>query len=331
MLSLPIGAVPATESELARKRRGRPIDGILVLDKPAGMSSNGALQQVKRLYFAAKAGHTGSLDPMATGVLPICFGEATKFSQYLLDADKVYLSGFQLGVTTTTGDAEGEELVRRDASGVSRQQVLDALAGFRGVIEQLPPMYSAIKHQGQPLYKLARQGLEVVRKPRQVTIHQLALEDFQPSVSGPLLTVRVHCSKGTYIRTLAEDIGELLGCGAHVASLRRLQAGPFSLDTAVSIAELEALKDDQRVADMDKRLLPADAALGHLPAVRVSGATRHYLLQGQPVLIPHAPSGGMVRLVDDNEVFLGVGEVLDDGRIGPRRLVQTQSAPTPDE
>lgn len=306
---------------MARKRRGRAVNGILVLDKPAGLSSNQALQQVKRLYFAAKAGHTGSLDPMATGVLPLCFGEATKYSQYLLDADKAYTSTFQLGVTTETGDAEGAVLSTADASAVTEQQVEQCLPAFRGEIEQIPSMYSALKHQGQPLYKLARQGIEVERPARQVTIHELRLESFRQQPQGCFVDVFVRCSKGTYIRTLAEDIGRELGCGAHVVALRRVQAGPFSLPQAVSLDQLEAWKADEQLSAMDARLLPMDTAVADWPTVVMTAATRHFLLQGQPVQVAGAPSTGLVRLIDDQQQFLGVGEILDDGRVGPRRLV----------
>ena len=208
---------------MARRRRGRPVNGILVLDKPLGMSSNQALQTAKRLYFAAKAGHTGSLDPLATGVLPLCFGEATKFSQYLLDADKAYESTFVLGTATDTGDAEGQVLETTDASGISEADVSAALDRFRGEIEQVPSMFSAIKHNGQPLYKLARQGKEVERKSRRVVIKQLELRDFRTGGgqqgTAPEVDVYLECSKGTYVRSIAEDLGKVLGCGAFVSAL----------------------------------------------------------------------------------------------------------------
>ncbi|MGB5440817.1 MAG: tRNA pseudouridine(55) synthase TruB, partial [Gammaproteobacteria bacterium] len=211
---------------MARRQRNshlRPVNGILLLDKPAGVTSNAALQIVKKLYRARKAGHTGSLDPLATGLLPICFGEATKISGFLLDADKDYLVTCKLGERTTTGDAEGEVEQRRPVERVTEKLVRKAMQGFIGDIEQIPPMYSALKHKGERLYKLARQGIEVERAPRQVTIFEMELTDF----SLPEATFRVHCSKGTYVRTLIEDIGEVLGCGAHVIRLRRLGVGPF--------------------------------------------------------------------------------------------------------
>ncbi|MCB1803401.1 MAG: tRNA pseudouridine(55) synthase TruB, partial [Gammaproteobacteria bacterium] len=206
------------------RQRGRPVNGILLLDKPLGLSSNHALQRVKRLYDARKAGHTGSLDPLADGMLPICLGDATKLSAYLLDADKYYWFRLRLGQTTATGDAEGEILTDRPVGDFSREQIEQACAAFVGKIQQLPPMYSALKHKGKRLYELAREGVEVERQPRTVTIHDLVVE----SVELPEVEIRVHCSKGTYVRTLAEDIGERLGCGAHVTALRRTGVGPYT-------------------------------------------------------------------------------------------------------
>jgi tRNA pseudouridine55 synthase len=307
---------------VSRRRRGRALDGILVLDKPSGMSSNQALQAVKRLYFAAKAGHTGSLDPLATGVLPLCFGEATKFSQFLLEADKAYESTFVLGVATDTGDADGAVLERMDASGIAADDVERALEAFRGEIEQVPSMYSAIKHQGQPLYKLARQGLEVERKPRRVVIKLLELRDFRGGAQ-PEVDIYLECTKGTYVRSVAEDLGQVLGCGAHVASLRRTMAGPFGIEDSVTLGTLEALKTSDRLVEMDALLLPTDSALDNLPLVRLSISGGFYLRQGQPVLVPNAPCNGMVRVALETGEFLGVGEILDDGRVAPRRLIVT--------
>ncbi|GAB3286154.1 tRNA pseudouridine(55) synthase TruB [Parahaliea aestuarii] len=305
---------------MARRRRGRPVDGILVLDKPGGASSNHALQQAKRLYFAAKAGHTGSLDPLATGVLPLCFGEATKFSQYLLDADKAYESTFVLGVATATSDAEGEVLKESDASGIDEATVRAALEAFRGDIEQVPSMFSAIKQDGQPLYKLARQGLEVERKARQVTVHRLELLAFRPGLRAEV-DIAMECSKGTYVRSIAEDLGAALGCGAHVSALRRTKAGPFTLADAVTLSTLEALKQNDRLADMDQLLLPEDTAVRGMPLVRLTESGGFYMRQGQPVQVPNAPCNGMVRVALETGEFLGVGEILDDGRVAPRRLV----------
>ena len=307
---------------MSRRRRGRALDGILVLDKPSGMSSNQALQAVKRLYFAAKAGHTGSLDPLATGVLPLCFGEATKFSQFLLEADKAYESTFVLGVATDTGDADGAVLERRDVSGIAADDVERALETFRGEIEQVPSMYSAIKHQGQPLYKLARQGQEVERSARPVVIKQLELRGFRGGENAQA-DIYLECSKGTYVRSLAEDLGRVLGCGAHVAKLRRTRAGPFGLEDSVSLSTLEALKANGQLAELDALLQPADAALNGLPLVQLSESSGFYMRQGQPVLVPNAPCDGMVRIALETGEFLGVGEILDDGRVAPRRLIVT--------
>jgi tRNA pseudouridine55 synthase len=307
---------------MARRRRGRPVNGVLVLDKPLGLSSNQALQQAKRLYFAAKAGHTGSLDPLATGVLPLCFGEATKFSQFLLDADKAYESTFALGEVTATGDAQGDVLESDNTSGLSRDQVDRALDAFRGEIEQVPSMYSAIKQNGQPLYKLARQGVEVERKARPVQIKCLEVRDFRPGERAEV-DIYLECSKGTYVRSLAEDLGRAMGCGAHVSALRRTRAGPFTLADSITLDALEALKANEQLAEMDALLLPADAALGGLPLVRLSESGGFYMRQGQPVLVPNAPCSGMVRVALDSGEFLGIGEILDDGRVAPRRLIVT--------
>lgn len=310
---------------MARGRRGRPVDGILVLDKPQGLTSNAALQQVKRLYFAAKAGHTGSLDPLATGVLPLCFGEATKFSQYLLDADKAYHATVVLGVSTASGDADGEVLATSDASAVTEQAARDALVPFRGEIDQVPSMYSAIKVDGQPLYKLARQGVEIEREARRVTVRRLELVAFRPGAQAELELV-AEVSKGTYIRSLAEDIGRELGVGAHVKALRRTQAGPFGLDQAQDLDALEALRSREAFAELDALLLPVSSALGHLPDVVLAEASGFYVRQGQPVQVPRAPVEGLVRLRLADGGFLGVGEILDDGRVAPRRLLNS-SAP----
>jgi tRNA pseudouridine55 synthase len=307
---------------VARRRKGRAIDGILVLDKPMGVSSNRALQSVKHLYNAAKAGHTGSLDPLATGVLPLCLGEATKFSQYLLDADKAYQSTFVLGTVTNTGDAEGKVLEVRDASGISENDVVAGLKQFEGEIEQIPSMFSAIKKDGQPLYKLARQGLEVERKPRQVVIKKLQLRAFRGG-DKPEVDIYMECSKGTYVRSLAEDLGRALGCGAFVSVLRRTRAGPFSIEDSVTQGTLEALKDNGDLGAIDELLLPSDAALGALPLVCLSESGGFYIRQGQPVMVPNAPRGGIVRVALHSGEFLGVGEMLDDGRVAPRRLIVT--------
>lgn len=307
---------------MARRRRGRPLNGILVLNKPRGISSNKALQSAKQLYFAAKAGHTGSLDPLASGVLPLCFGEATKFSQFLLNADKAYESTVVFGTSTATGDAEGEVRAQVDASGLVAADVEAALRNFRGEIEQVPSMYSAIKKDGQPLYKLARQGREVEREARTVVIRHLELTDFRPG-AHPQADIYLECTKGTYVRTIAEDLGGALGCGAHISALRRTRSGPFGLDDSVALATLEALKNGDQLAEMDALLRPADAALGAMPLVRLTESGGFYMRQGQPVQVPNAPCNGMVRVALESGEFLGVGEILDDGRVAPRRLVVT--------
>ncbi|PKF70176.1 tRNA pseudouridine(55) synthase TruB [Pseudomonas fluvialis] len=301
------------------KRVRRQVNGVLVLDKPRGMSSNQALQKVRWLLNAEKAGHTGSLDPLATGVLPLCFGEATKFSQYLLDADKGYETLAQLGVTTTTGDAEGEVLERRPVA-LTAEQIEAALQGFRGPIQQIPPMYSALKKDGQPLYKLARAGEVVEREARSVTIARLELLAWQ----GEQLRLAVDCSKGTYIRTLVEDLGQQLGCGAHVAELRRTQAGPFSLAQAVSLEALEAAHAESGSEALDAFLLPVDSGLQHWPLVELSAHSAYYWLHGQPVRAPGAPAFGLLRVVDEQGRFIGIGEVSDDGRLAPRRLIRSE-------
>lgn len=303
-----------------KKRRGRPIDGMLVLDKPQGMTSNAALQQVKHLFYAAKAGHTGSLDPLATGVLPICFGEATKFSQYLLDSDKTYLSTFCLGRTTSTGDSDGDRIADTDASALTEADFLSVWQRFQGEIEQVPSMYSAIKVDGQPLYKLAREGKEVEREARRVTIYEAELLDFRPGELAEV-DVRLKVSKGTYIRTIAEDIGRELGVGAHVVALRRTQAGAYDIDQAITMEELLALKEQEAFAQMDELLLPVASAVDHLSSVSLAESTGFYLRQGQPVLVADSPREGLVKLAMDSGDFVGVGEVLDDGRVAPRRLV----------
>ena len=300
--------------------KGRSVHGILLLDKPGGISSNGALQEVKRLYQARKAGHTGSLDRIATGMLPICLGEATKLSGFLLHADKRYRAVFTLGVRTATGDSEGEVLETRPVHGIDEDGVQRALAQFTGTIQQVPPMFSAVKHQGQRLYRLAHQGVTVDREAREVTVHELSLRRLE----GHDLEVDIFCSKGTYVRTLAEDIGELLGVGAHVSMLRRLSVGPFREDQMVTLSAVEALAREGQEA-LDGALLPTDNAVLQWPAVKLSRDVTYYLNLGQAVMVPHAPTAGWVRLYGEG-AFLGMGEVLDDGRIAPRRLLHGASA-----
>ncbi len=300
-----------------RRNRGRNVNGILLLDKPLGVTSNAALQQVKRLYRAAKAGHTGNLDPLATGLLPICFGEATKISSFLLDSDKRYVGTIKLGVITRTADAEGEVLETRTVGDYSEAQIREVLDRFTGEIEQVPPMHSAVKVNGTPLYKLAHKGLEIERKPRTVTIYSIALLRHE----GDELEIEIHCSKGTYVRTLAEEIGEALGCGGHLSALRRTASGPFTLDEAVTMEQIEAAAEEGNAA-LDALLLPIERALDDWPAVNLTDNSAYYVQQGQPVLVPQAPTSGWVRLHRPDGGFLGVGHILDDGRVAPKRLIK---------
>ncbi|MDD5404902.1 MAG: tRNA pseudouridine(55) synthase TruB [Sulfuricella sp.] len=296
------------------KRIKRAISGVLLLDKACGISSNTALQQVKRLFQAEKAGHTGSLDPLATGLLPLCFGEATKFSQYLLDADKVYRAVIKLGITTTTGDAEGE-IISQCPVTQNLLQVEQVLRKFIGSLQQTPPMYSALKYQGKALYTYARAGIEIEREAREITVYTLALDE----LSGDELTVTVSCSKGTYIRVLAEDIGAELGCGAHLKALRRTATGGFDIAHAMTLSQLERMTPEQR----DACLLPADCLLGELPKVILDSESTYYVRQGQEVWQAKQPLTGLVRLYGADNAFLGLGEITDAGKIAPRRLLLT--------
>ena len=309
---------------MGRHRRGRPVSGILLLDKPRGLSSNRALQHAKRLFDAAKAGHTGSLDPLASGVLPLCFGEATKFSRYLLDADKRYDARFCLGEATSTGDAEGACVRRADAAHLTAADVARAARHFRGDIEQIPPMHSAIKQGGQPLYKLARAGVEVERKARVVRIERLDITAFTAG-NPALLEVSIDCTKGTYIRSLAMDLGHALGVGGHVQALRRTAVGPFAIADCVGLEALEILAERDDRQAMDELLRPMDEALTHIPLLKLPESSGFYLRRGQPVLVPNAPCDGMVRIALETGEFLGIGEILGDGRVAPRRLVASGS------
>ncbi|MCW8127771.1 tRNA pseudouridine(55) synthase TruB [Microbulbifer halophilus] len=309
-----------------RPKWGRKVNGVLLLDKPAGITANDALQKAKRLFFANRAGHTGALDPLATGVLPVCFGEATKFSQYLLDADKRYRSTFCFGMATESGDADGEVIATADASGLTERDVLTAIEPFRGRIKQVPSMYSALKHKGQPLYKLARQGVEVEREAREVEIFEYELVGFTPGAQ-PRAEVEIHCSKGTYVRSLAEDLGRELGVGAYVDRLHRSAAGPFDEADAVTLDELTEERGEGRAELLDHHLLPVDSPAADLPALTLPEDSGYYLRQGQPVMDLQVyrigAEGDMVRLFLENGDFLGVGEITDDGRVAPRRLVST--------
>lgn len=295
----------------------RPVSGVLLLDKPAGISSNSALQKAKRLYQAAKAGHTGNLDPFATGLLPVCLGEATKFSQFLLDADKTYRGWVRLGQTTTTGDPEGEVLSRHPVN-ISQAQVEQVLSRFVGRISQVPPMYSALKRDGKPLYEYARKGVELEREAREVTIYDLHMDCF----AGEELVITVRCSKGTYIRTLAEDIGKALGCGAYLEALRRTAIGEFAVEHAKTLEQLDGMSMGQR----DGFLLSEDSLLQGFPEVELDADSAFYLGRGQEVWLPRTVVDGTVRLYDDKRRFLGIGEVTEEGKIAPRRLVVFPSA-----
>ena len=285
---------------------------MLLLDKPLGFSSNQALQKVKWLFQAAKAGHTGTLDPLATGLLPLCFGEATKFAHYLTDADKTYIATIKLGVTTNTGDAEGEVLATHSVN-VSPAQFAQACAKFVGEISQIPPMYSALKHEGKALYEYARAGVEIERKSRLITIHSIQVNSFEYDVAN----ISVSCSKGTYIRTLAEDVGAVLGCGAHLIGLRRTKTANYSIDQAVTLTQLEAMTLEQRQAE----LMPMDSAVLHLPAIVLDADSTHYLRQGQAVWQSGISVKGMLRLYNEQQEFLGLGEQDSDGKIAPKRLI----------
>lgn len=291
------------------------MSGVLLLDKPHGFSSNQALQKAKWLLQAAKAGHTGTLDPLATGLLPLCFGEATKFAHYLTEADKTYVATLKLGVTTNTGDAEGEALSVQPVN-VSKEQFEQAAYRFIGEITQVPPMYSALKHEGKALYEYARAGIEIERKSRTVQIHHIQLEAFQ----GDVAEITVTCSKGTYIRTLAEDIGKVLGCGAHLIGLRRTATANYKIAQTITLEQFEALTLAQR----DAILLPPDSAVEHLPVVVLDVDSTYYLQQGQAVWQSGKIPSGLLRLYSESNQFLGLGELQSDGKIAPKRLIVSQ-------
>ncbi|MBA6329418.1 tRNA pseudouridine(55) synthase TruB [Colwellia sp. MB02u-6] len=310
---------------MAKKRKGRAINGVLLLDKPYDMSSNNALQRVKHIYFAQKAGHTGALDPLATGMLPICLGEGTKFSQFLLDTDKTYQVTAKLGVRTTTSDADGE-IVSEKSVDVSAEQLAIALNSFRGTTQQIPSMYSALKYQGQPLYKYAREGIEVPRESRDITVFRLDLLRFE----GDEVDLDIHVSKGTYIRTIIDDLGELLGCGAHVAHLRRSAVGNYPTEKMVTIKTLETLLAQAVAEDvppsvyLDDLLLPMTTACDGIPAVFVDDMSANFLRHGNPVQCSNAPATGLVQVFIGDDVdtgeFIGVGEIDDDGLVNPKRI-----------
>lgn len=305
------------------RRRGRDIHGVLLLDKPQGLSSNDALQKVKRIYNANRAGHTGALDPLATGMLPICLGEATKFSQYLLDSDKRYRVVARLGQRTDTSDADGQVVQERPVN-ITQAQLDAALETFRGDIQQVPSMYSALKYQGKKLYEYARQGIEVPREARSITVYELRFIRWERDE----LELEVHCSKGTYIRTITDDLGELLGCGAHVIYLRRLQVAKYPIARMVTLEQLNALLEqaqEQGIAPgalLDPLLMPMDSPAEDFPEVNLLPAVAGYVKQGQPVQVAGAPASGLVRMTEgEARKFIGIGEIADDGRVAPRRLV----------
>ena len=300
--------------------KGRNVNGIILLDKAKGESSNHALQRIKRLFHAKKAGHTGSLDPLATGVLPLCLGEATKISQFLLDSDKRYMAKVKLGERTDSGDSEGVVIDVQRRIDVDYDALVQTLTKFEGEIKQLPPMYSALKHHGVPLYKLARKGISIKRKVRAVTIHKIGLMNFDNNIAE----IDVTCSKGTYIRTLADDLGQELGCGAHVIELRRLQAGVFSIDQCRGSNELEKIKESFGLSGLDKVIVPMERAVEKLPEVVLASETARDIRNGQAVSFHELPKSGLVRLYE-KENFIGIGIVNADGEVAPKRLVAAKS------
>ena len=300
--------------------KGRNVNGIILLDKAKGESSNYALQRIKRLFHAKKAGHTGSLDPLATGVLPLCLGEATKISQFLLDSDKRYLAKVKLGERTDSGDSEGVVIDVQRRIDVDYDALVQTLTKFEGEIKQLPPMYSALKHNGVPLYKLARKGISIKRKVRAVTIHKIGLMNFDNNIAE----IDVTCSKGTYIRTLADDLGQELGCGAHIIELRRLQAGVFSIDQCRGSNELEKIRESFGLSGLDKVIVPMERAVETLPEVVLASETARVIRNGQAVSFHELPKSGLVRLYE-KENFIGIGIVNADGEVAPKRLVAAKS------
>lgn len=303
------------------RRRGRDVHGVLLLDKPGGLSSNDALQKVKRLYNANRAGHTGALDPLATGMLPICLGEATKFSQYLLDSDKRYRVIARLGQRTDTSDADGNIVQERPVT-FTAEALESALESFRGETQQVPTMFSALKYQGKPLYEYARQGIVVPREARPITVYELLFIRHE----GLELELEVHCSKGTYIRTIIDDLGEKLGCGAHVSYLRRLAVSKYPVDRMVTLeqlTELRAQADEQGVdlaAVLDPLLMPMDSPASDFPVVNIQPAIAGYFKNGQPVRVADVPLQGLVRVTEgDERKFIGMGEIDDQGLIKKKK------------
>ncbi|EIF8960526.1 tRNA pseudouridine(55) synthase [Vibrio parahaemolyticus] len=308
---------------MARRRKGRPINGVILLDKPTGISSNDALQKVKRIYFAEKAGHTGALDPLATGMLPICLGEATKFSQFLLDSDKRYRVIAKLGERTNTSDSDGEVVETRPVD-VTLEKLEACIEKFRGESDQVPSMFSALKYQGKPLYEYARKGIEVPRESRKITVYEIILHRFE----GDEVEMEVHCSKGTYIRTIVDDLGEMLGCGAHVTMLRRTAVAKYPYEKMVTLEHLNELLEQahrEEIAPrelLDPLLMPMDTAVEDLPEVNLIPELADMVQHGQPVQVLGAPEQRVLRLtMGEERLFIGVGEMNDDGKIAPKRLV----------
>ncbi|PMO41830.1 tRNA pseudouridine(55) synthase TruB [Vibrio sp. 10N.222.52.B12] len=308
---------------MARRRKGRPINGVILLDKPTGISSNDALQKVKRIFFAEKAGHTGALDPLATGMLPICLGEATKFSQFLLDSDKRYRVIAKLGERTDTSDSDGEIVETRPID-VDLAKLESCIDTFRGESDQVPSMFSALKYQGKPLYEYARKGIEVPRESRKIMVYEIVLHRFE----GDEVEMEVHCSKGTYIRTIVDDLGEMLGCGAHVTMLRRTGVAKYPYDKMVTLEQLNELLEQahrDEVAPkelLDPLLLPMDTAVEDLPEVNLNAELTNLVQHGMPVQVFGAPAGTPLRMTSGEEkLFIGVAELNDDGKVAPKRLV----------
>lgn len=306
---------------MARRRKGRVINGIILIDKPQDISSNNALQKVRWIFGAQKAGHTGALDPLATGMLPICLGEATKFSQFLLDTDKGYDVVAKFGERTTTSDSEGEVVETRPVN-ITKQDVLDKMEQFKGNIKQVPSMYSALKYKGQPLYKYAREGIEVPREARDLTIYNFQMNSFE----GETASFSVHCSKGTYIRSLIDDLGEALGCGAHVTVLRRTKVAHYPYEKMMTIEALEALKVKAEEEGkpqgefLDELLLPMDGAAFMLDTVVLPKAFNTPFSNGNPVTTDLSANTEQVRVRNEDDLFLGVAE-LKQGILSPKRLV----------
>ncbi|KZN38996.1 tRNA pseudouridine synthase B [Pseudoalteromonas luteoviolacea S2607] len=309
---------------MARRSKGRPVDGIVLLHKPQGISSNKALQQAKGIYFAQKAGHTGALDPLATGMLPICFGEATKFTQFLLDTDKTYVVRAQLGERTTTSDSDGEIVETRPVE-ITQPQLERAVDAFHGESDQYPSMYSALKYQGQPLYKYAREGIEVPRKCRKINVYSISLDEYD--VESQQIQMTVHVSKGTYIRTIVDDLGEKLGCGAHVIMLHRSEVGHYPSDKMVTIEQLEAKLQQAKEEGLepsvyiDELLLPMDTALVDLPTITLTQEQGIAFSHGQTVVVGEVPEGVIKVMAEDT--FIGIGERNKHGHLKAKRALSS--------